>query len=75
MQIKIHALENNTILSCFLSFSSLLTYTFYFLQLSQKFFKATAELAIHIGIPTNELKVEIETQLVIAETQIKECSM
>ena len=48
---------------------------FLFPAIITKFFKATAELAIRIGIPTNKLKVEIETQLVIAETQIKECSM
>ena len=38
-------------------------------------FNPTTELAIAIGIPTNEPKAEIETDPVIAETKVKDCSM
>lgn len=67
-------LANNTIL---LGFFSFLDYWLKFLipAVSTQIFNPTAELAILIGIPTNEAKAEIETQPVIAETKIKQYSI
>ena len=38
-------------------------------------FNPTAELAMPIGMTINEVKAEIETQLLIAEINISKCSM
>ena len=52
-----------------------MTYTFQFLQLLFQFsINPTAELAMPIGIPTKEAKVEMETHTVTAEAKIRNCS-
>ena len=57
---------NNTILSCFF-----LTIDLYFLiQLLLHIFNLSAELVIPIGIPTKEVKAEMKTHPVTAETKI-----
>lgn len=38
-------------------------------------FNSTAELARHIGTPTNESKSEIQSHPVIADTKISNCLM
>ena len=48
-------------------------YTYECLQLLHKVFNSTAELKKLIGIPTKEAKVEIETNLLIAEAKRSKC--
>ena len=53
---------NNTILSCFFFFSVIIDLYFLIAAVITKIFYPTAELAIPIGIPTKEAKVQMETQ-------------
>ena len=48
-------------------------YTYECLQLLHKVFNSTGELKKLIGIPTKEAKVEIETNLLIAEAKRSKC--
>ena len=61
------ALANNTLL--------LLLFLNYWLSVIAQLFKHTAELVIPIGIPINDAKADIETNPVITETKIIDCSV
>ena len=65
------AFSKNAILSCFPSFSWLLTYSFLFLPLLHNFFNPIAELVIVLGIPSKEAKEKTERHPVIPETEIR----
>ena len=43
------------------------------MQLLQKIFNPTTELAMPIGIPTKEAKIEMETNPVTAKDEISKC--
>ena len=61
---------NRTLLSCFFFFLLKLIYIFLVPAVIAQVFIPTAELVIPTGTQTNEANVEIETQLVTAETKI-----
>ena len=65
---------NNTILSCFFFFSFINDLYFLIPAVIPQVFIPTAELVIPTGPKTNEANAEIETQTVIVETKISQCS-
>ena len=67
------AFVSNTTLSCFLLFFLVINLYFLVPAFLVQVVSRTGELAMSIGIPTNEAKTEIETHPVIAETKISDC--
>ena len=61
---------NNTILSCFFLFFLIIDLHFLILAVITQTFNPIVKLAIPIGIPTEEAKVEMETHPVIVEITI-----
>ena len=66
---------NNTILSCFFFFFLNIDSDFLIPAVIAQIFNPIAELVIPIGIPTKEAKLDMETHSVIAEANIRECSI
>ena len=66
---------NNTISSSFFFFSLLIDFYFLIPEVIAKIFNPTTELAMPIGIPTKEAKVEIETHPVTVEAKISKYSI
>ena len=62
----------NTILSY--SFFLIIDFYFFVPAVIAEVFNLFTELAIPIGVPTNEAKVQIETQSITAEMRKTECS-
>ena len=58
-----------------LFFSLLLTYTFLIPATIAQILSTIAELVIPIGIPSKEVKAEIEIHPVIVEAKIRTCSI
>ena len=65
----------NTILSCFFFFFLIIGFYFLIPAIIAQVFNVTVELAISIGIPIKEAKVEIEVHPAIVEAKIRKCSI
>ena len=65
----------NTILSCFFLFFLIIELQFLIPAVTAQTFYPITELAVPIGIPTNEAKAETETHRVIKGTKISDHSM
>ena len=66
---------NNTILSYFFLFILYNDSNFFTPAVITQIFSPTSELAMPIGIPTNEANEEIEIQTLAVETKISNCTM
>ena len=66
---------NNTTSSSFFFFPLLIDFYFLIPEVIAKIFNPTTELAMPIGIPTKEAKVEIETHPVTVEAKISKYSI
>ena len=66
---------NIIILLCFFFFFLIIDLYFLVAAVISQLFNPNAELAIPIGILTKEAKVAIETHTVIAEGQVRKCSV
>ena len=66
---------NNTILSCFFFFFLIIDLYFSIPAAIAQIFSPIAEPVILIGIPSQEVKAEIEIHPVIVEAKIRTCSI
>ena len=66
---------DNTILSCFFFFFLIIDSYFLIPAAIAQISNPIAELLIHIGIPRNEAKAEIEIDPEILEGKIRKCSI
>ena len=66
---------SNTILSCFYVFFLIIDLYFLLSAAIARSFNLIAELAIPMGIPSEEAKAEIETHPVNVEAKIRQCSI
>ena len=66
---------NNTILSCFFFFFFIIQLYFLTPAFIEQIFNPIAELVIPIGIPSKEVKAEIEQHPVIVGAKIRKCSI
>ena len=66
---------NNTIFSCFFFFFFIIDFDYLIPAVIAQILTQTAKLVIPIGIPTKEVKAEIETLPVIAEITISKWSL
>ena len=62
---------NNTIFSCFFFFLLIIDLYSLIVAVIAQIFNPIAELVILIGIPTKQVKAEMETHLVTAEAKIR----
>ena len=80
MEIKTSMLFNldfadNNILSCFFFFLLIIDLYFLIPAAIAHIFNPIAELVTPIGIPSKEVKAEVEINPIIAEPKIRKCSI
>ena len=68
------AFANNTILLCFFLLFLIIDLYFLITAVIAQTFNSTAELAILLVTPTNEVNAELETEPLTAETKTRKCS-
>ena len=66
---------NNTIVSCFFSFFLIIGFYFLISAVIAQTFSLIAELVIPFGMPTKEVKAEMETHPVIVKAKIRKLSI